>query len=731
MGGKGGPGGGQGTKSAAGGHGRCGWFGRRLAVREPVAESTLPAATVILANDAFSSNQAIGGPGGTGGSGGSGGKGSGGTAIPGLPGGPGGAGGAGGTASGGAIYLAAGTLTLTASTLQSNSARRRRRRSGRCRRSRNECGWQHHGHLRRHRLDSFQPRRTWPPKEDQAATAGPAAPVATAAGGGVFVAGGSLTFLNSTLAANQAVGGQGGVGGRGGTGGFRMGARLTSLGLGFGIIGQPAGNGANRRSGWIGLRRRNQRGRRNRRRARRHAERQRRSGGPGGHRRTRRQRSSRRAGKFARSWNERWQLAAVEPADGGTGGGGTATLARGRVANGGNGGTGEGGGLYVSGGSLTLTNATIAANSVDAGAAGIGGKGGKAGSGTLTGGVGRRRFARRLVRRRPSMSTVPTLDLYNSTIALNTQAGSGSGGGVVQAAGTVTAVSTLFGGNGTVDYSGNVTATDSLFQTEPTGTLSGTGNLVGVDPLLDPNGLQNNGGPTETIALESLEPRHRRGNESGKPLCRSARLRPTHRRAWYRYRRLPVQRLGRHDRRRPLRLQAVTVTGANAGSLNPYTFTITFSDNVAIAAASLSGPVVQVLPPARPHRSPRLSRARLQSAAPTPMAMPRRSSSRTRSLPPGGSWTAADNGVYTITLGGASVIDLAGNAVATGTLGTFSVLGASSATVVVGSTLAGSTYGQSVSFTVDGQRQRVDTHGNRSVPGRWHRLWLPGHALGW
>ena len=38
------------------------------------------------------------------------------------------------------------------------------------------------------------------------------------------------------------------------------------------------------------------------------------------------------------------------------------------------------------------------------------------------------------------------------------------------------------------------------------GTLSGSGNLVGVNPLLDPNGLQNNGGPTQTIALQAGSP---------------------------------------------------------------------------------------------------------------------------------------------------------------------------------------------------------------------------------
>jgi hypothetical protein len=72
----------------------------------------------------------------------------------------------------------------------------------------------------------------------------------------------------------------------------------------------------------------------------------------------------------------------------------------------------------------------------------------------------------------------------------------------IESAATADATSTLFGGV----FVGNVHATHSLFQVAPTGTLTGTNNLVGVDPLLDPNGLQNNGGPTPTIALQVGSP---------------------------------------------------------------------------------------------------------------------------------------------------------------------------------------------------------------------------------
>ena len=55
------------------------------------------------------------------------------------------------------------------------------------------------------------------------------------------------------------------------------------------------------------------------------------------------------------------------------------------------------------------------------------------------------------------------------------------------------------------------------------------------------------------------------------------------------------------------------------------------------------------------------------------MAMPSRFVVTYQITPPGGAWTSADNGTYTVTLGGGPVTDLAGNAVASGTLGTFSV----------------------------------------------------------
>ena len=89
---------------------------------------------------------------------------------------------------------------------------------------------------------------------------------------------------------------------------------------------------------------------------------------------------------------------------------------------------------------------------------------------------------------------VPRSNFSIALLPSTLRTGDGSGGGVVQSAGTVTAVSTLVGDNGAVDYSGSVTATDRLFQTAPTGTLSGSGNIVGKDPLLAPTGSRTMAG---------------------------------------------------------------------------------------------------------------------------------------------------------------------------------------------------------------------------------------------
>ena len=105
-----------------------------------------------------------------------------------------------------------------------------------------------------------------------------------------------------------------------------------------------------------------------------------------------------------------------------------------------------------------------------------------------------------------------SLTLDNSTVALNslvvTGTGTATGAGVIQTGGALNATSSLFAGNGTADVIGDITADHSLFQSVPASgtTITGANDLKNVNPMLDPNGLQNNGGPTPTVALLSNSP---------------------------------------------------------------------------------------------------------------------------------------------------------------------------------------------------------------------------------
>ena len=109
------------------------------------------------------------------------------------------------------------------------------------------------------------------------------------------------------------------------------------------------------------------------------------------------------------------------------------------------------------------------------------------------------------------------LTVVSSTIAKNiadsNSNGTGGGGGIRTSSGSTTLHNTIVAGN--VRRSVGSIA-DDLSNSVPTvgsynliGTAAGSGGLadgvngnqVGIDPLLDPAGLQNHGGPTQTVAL--------------------------------------------------------------------------------------------------------------------------------------------------------------------------------------------------------------------------------------
>jgi hypothetical protein len=104
--------------------------------------------------------------------------------------------------------------------------------------------------------------------------------------------------------------------------------------------------------------------------------------------------------------------------------------------------------------------------------------------------------------------------MVNVTVSSNSVASGGTGGALDVTAGTVTLDNTIVAlntdgtGSGAVadDIAGTVDPSSAynLIGTGGSGGLSNgdNGNLVGVaNPGLDPRGLENNGGPTQTIAL--------------------------------------------------------------------------------------------------------------------------------------------------------------------------------------------------------------------------------------
>src|SRR5581483_1167553 len=108
---------------------------------------------------------------------------------------------------------------------------------------------------------------------------------------------------------------------------------------------------------------------------------------------------------------------------------------------------------------------------------------------------------------------------------------------------------------------------------------------------------------------------------------------------------------------------APNITAAGGAA---YTFTLVFSDNLAIDIASLDGSDIRVTGPRGFDQL-----AALVSVTPATSGTPRTATYRIAA--PGGSWDNADNGTYTLTLQGNQVSDTAGNSAAAGVLGTFGV----------------------------------------------------------
>ena len=175
------------------------------------------------------------------------------------------------------------------------------------------------------------------------------------------------------------------------------------------------------------------------------------------------------------------------------------------------------GGGILNNGSLTVSNCTLVNNQAAGG--NTDGGGGIANLGTLT------IFNSTLTKNTlgPSMTSTSNvgaaidstgaLSTYSCTIVQN-DAMTGSGGGLA-VTGFSRVENTIVANNSAAsaaDVYGTLTAASSdLFSSAPS-AASGGGNLLNTNPMLDPNGLKNNGGPTETIAELTGSPSLDAGN---------------------------------------------------------------------------------------------------------------------------------------------------------------------------------------------------------------------------
>jgi hypothetical protein len=387
-----------------------------------------------------------------------------------------------------------------------------------------------------------------------------------------------------------------------------------------------------------------------------------------------------------------------------TTGGATAINTGGLGGNGGNGALGQGGGFYVNGGAITLVNDTLAGDTAQLGLAGSAGRGGHAGTGLVTGGLGVTGSSGN-AQGGGVYIRGGTLDIDNSTVAANSVASGGAAGGLDVVAGTVLLQSTIVAkntdgtGSGAVadNIAGTVLSSSSynLIGTGASGGLTGGSNHNQVN-VADPGlgTLAANGGPTETIALQGGSPAIAAGSNPEKLFADQRGYGVPAGTNWdvgaY-------QTTASADVTPPsATLQATDVNATNAASLNPYTFTITFSDGVAVSKLSLSGAVVQV---DRSAHAPMSATVVSTSSVGSTDALGNAQEFVVtyKITPPGGAWSTADNGTYTVMLLGAPVTDLAGNSVPAGPVGSFSVQITIAGPAVIspppGQSLAGSPFG--------------------------------------
>ena len=110
-----------------------------------------------------------------------------------------------------------------------------------------------------------------------------------------------------------------------------------------------------------------------------------------------------------------------------------------------------------------------------------------------------------------------TLEITNVTLSDNRITGSWpEGGAIYNQFGTLTVSNTILANNTATEYGGNCAAVDvdnpttdggyNIEDGDTCGFTQDTGSLSNTNPILDPAGLQDNGGPTLTVGLQPDSP---------------------------------------------------------------------------------------------------------------------------------------------------------------------------------------------------------------------------------
>jgi hypothetical protein len=147
-------------------------------------------------------------------------------------------------------------------------------------------------------------------------------------------------------------------------------------------------------------------------------------------------------------------------------------------------------------------------------------------------------------------------------------------------------------------------------------------------------------------------------------------------------------------------LQAPNVTASSAAAHNPYIFSLGFLDNTFVDYQSVLGATVLVQPPTGPTLTAlfqgivEIGPSQIDGFQDAGIL-----SAVYEITPPGGSWTSAPQGTYSVVLSGSPVTDLAGNAASHGTVRSFNVAVAPTVTAV-SSTAANGTYGTGSSIPI-------------------------------